>query len=276
MFSWFKKKKSWVRFYSLDQNVSTIYPVIKNTLVERDWNGLGNIDRNRPEQGNQTVLNCPAIKQVNRAGYVICAPADFIIKTGNGPAEISWEHPFAFKRHSDKYTFGGTDYYISWHSPPQVEPLIPRECPHSNQQFHHSGVKVETPWRVKASDDIVFLQIPVTYTNEERFTAAIGIVDPRYMHAVSVQLFWHITEGEVLVKAGTPLVQYVPVSRELLNSKNVEFIVDSADDVDREIEDAYVFSNHSRFPKTDTVGNKIRIITDLFNYFRNKYPKNKI
>lgn len=76
MFSWFKKKKSWVRFYSLDQNVSTIYPVIKNTLVERDWNGLGNIDRNRPEQGNQTVLNCPAIKQVNRAGYVICAPAD--------------------------------------------------------------------------------------------------------------------------------------------------------------------------------------------------------
>jgi hypothetical protein len=68
----------------------------------------------------------------------------------------------------------------------------------------------------------------------------------------------------------------VPVSRELLNSKNVEFIVDSANDVDREIEDAYVFSNHSRFPKTDTVGNKIRIITDLFNYFRNKYPKNKI
>lgn len=276
MFSWFKKKKSWVRFYSLDQNVATIYPIIKNTLVDRDWNGVGNIDRNRPEQGRQTVLNCPAIKQITRTGYVLCAPADFIIKTGKGPTEVSWETPFVFKRHSDKYTFGGTDYYISWHSPPQVEPLIPKECPHSNQQFHHSGIKVETPWRVKASDDIVLLQLPVTYNNEERFTAAIGVVDPRYMHAVSVQLFWHIVEGETLVKAGTPLVQYVPVSREMLAGKNIDFVVDSADDIDREVEDAYVFSNHSRFPKTDTVGNKIRIITDLFAYFRKKYPKKKI
>lgn len=276
MFNWFKKKKSWVRFYSLDQNVSTIYPVIQNTLVERDWNNLGDITRNRPEQGRQTVLNCPAIKQITRTGYVLCAPADFIIKTGEGPTDISWETPFMFKRHSDKYTFSGTDYYISWHSPSQVEPIIPRECPHSDTDYHHSAVKVETPWRVKASDDIVLLQIPVTYTNEERFTAAIGIVDPRYMHAVSVQLLWHIVGGETLVKAGTPLVQYVPVSRELLNSKNVDFIVDTATDVEREIEDAYVFSNHSRFPKTDSVGNKIRIITDLFSYFRKKYPNSKI
>jgi hypothetical protein len=76
MFSWFRKKKSWVRFYSLDQNVSTIHPVIQNTLVERDWNNLGNIERNRPEQGKQTVLNCPAIKQITRTGYVLCAPAE--------------------------------------------------------------------------------------------------------------------------------------------------------------------------------------------------------
>lgn len=276
MFNWFKKKKSWVRFYSLDQNVSTIYPVIQNNLVDRDWNNVGDLTRNRPEQGNQTVLNCPAIKQIVRTGYVLRAPADFIIKTGENPADISWETPFMFKRHSDKYTFSGTDYYVSWHSPAQVEPIIPRENPHSDKQYHHSAVKVETPWRVKASDDIVLLQLPVTYNNEERFSAAIGIVDPRYMHSVSVQLLWHIVGSETLVKAGTPLVQYVPVSRELLNSKNVEFIVDSATEVEREIEDAYVFSNHSRFPKTDSVGNKIRIITDLFNYFRKKYPKSKI
>lgn len=276
MFSFFKKHRSWVRFYSLDQNVSTIHPVIQNTLVERDWNNLGNIERNRPEQGKQTVLNCPAIKQITRIGYVLCAPADFIIKTGSDPTDISWETPFVFKRHSDKYTFGGTDYYISWHSPAQTEPIIPRECPHSNKQYHHSAVKVETPWRVKASDDIVLLQIPVTYNNEERFSAAIGIVDPRYMHAVSVQLLWHVINGETLVKAGTPLVQFVPVSRSLLENKNVEFIVDSATDIEREVEDAYVFSNHSRFPKTDNVGNKIRIITTLFEYFRKKYPNAKI
>lgn len=276
MFNWKKNKKSWVRFYSLDQNVSTIYPVIETKLVERDWNGVGNLERNRPEQGKQTVLNCPAIKQVINVGYVLCAPADFVIKTTGAKEYMTWETPFMFKRHSDKYTFSGTDYYVSWHSPAQTEPVIPKECPYSDKQYLHSAVKVETPWRVKASDDIVLLQIPVTYNNEERFTAAIGVVDPKYMHAVSVQLLWHITEGETLIRAGTPLVQYIPVSRKLLEKGNVDFIVDSATDVEREIEDAYVYANHSRFPRSDSAKNKIKVITDLFNFFKKKYPKSKI
>jgi len=276
MFNWFKKEKPWVRFYSLDQNVSTIYPVIESKLTERDWNNLGNLDRNRPEQGNQTVLNCPAIKQINAAGYVLRAPADFIIKTGPHIENLSWETPFLFKRHSGKYTFSGTDYYVSWHSPAQTEPIIPQEIPSTDRACLHAAVKVETPWRIKASDDIVLLQIPVSYNNEARFTAAIGIVDPRYMHSVSVQLLWHVLEGDTLVKAGTPLVQYVPISRSLLTKGSIDLIVDTATDVDLEVEDAYVYSNHSRFPKTDSVGNKIRIITDLFNSFRKKYPKSKI
>jgi hypothetical protein len=276
MFNWFKNKKPWVRFYSLDQNVATIYPVIENRLTERDWNGVGNLDRNRPEQGRQTVLNCPAIKQITTTGYVLRAPADFIIKTGPQHNNLSWETPFMFKRHSDKYTFSGADYYVSWHSDAQTEPIIPEEIPNTDRPHLHYAVKVETPWRVKASDDIVLLQVPVAYNNEARFTAAMGIVDPRYMHAVSVQLFWHVLEGETLVKAGTPLVQYIPISRKLLTKNSIDLIIDTATDVDKEIEEAYAFSNHSRFPKTDSVGNKIRIITDLFNHFRKKYPKAKI
>ncbi len=276
MFSFFKKKKSWVRFYSLDPNVAIAYPVINSGETDRDWNGLGNTKRNRPEQGKQTVLNCPAIKQITNTGYVLCAPADFIIKTGPNIENLSWETPFLFKRESDKYTFGGTDYYISWHSPAQTEPLLPKEIPSTNKPHLHSAVKVETPWRVKASDDIVLLQIPVTYNNEQRFTAAVGIVDPKYMHAVSVQLFWHVLEGEELVRAGTPLVQYIPISRSLLAKNGVEFTVDAGTEIEKEIEEAYTFVNHSRFPKTDNAGNKVRLITQLFDYFRKKYPKSRI
>lgn len=276
MFEWFKKKKSWVRFYSLDPAVSTMYPIVENRLTEREWNSLATTERNRPEQGKQIVLNCPAIKQITNAGYVLRAPADFIIKTGKDVEHMSWETPFLFKRHSDRYTFSGSEYYVSWHSPAQTEPLIPKFHPHADKPTHNVAVKVETPWRVKASDDILLLQIPVSYTNENRFTAAMGILDPRYMHAVSVQLFWHITEGEELVKAGTPLVQYIPISRELLSKGRVDFIVDTANKLDKEIEEAYVFANHSRFPKSDSVGNKIRIVTDLFDRFRKSNPKSKI
>ena len=75
----------------------------------------------------------------------------------------------------------------------------------------NSAVKVETPWRVKASEDMLLLQMPVSYNNETRFTAAYGIVDPMYMHAIPIQLFWHVLEGKTLVKAGTPLAQFVPI-----------------------------------------------------------------
>lgn len=276
MFNLFKKKKSWVRFYCLDQNVALVYPVMQSKLVERDWNSLATTERNRPEQGKQIVLNCPAIKQLVRTGFVMRAPADFVIKTGPEVQHLNWETPFMFKRHSDKYTFGGTDYYVSWHSPAQTEPLIPKEIPNTDRPTLHSAVKVETPWRIKASDDILLLQIPVSYDNEARFTAAIGIVDPKYMHSVSIQLFWHVLEGETLIRAGTPLVQYVPISRKLVEQGGVDFIVDVAGDIEKEMEEAYTFSNHSRFPRSDSVGNKIRIITHLFDYFRNKYPKSKI
>jgi hypothetical protein len=276
MFSLFKKKKSWVRFYCLDQNVALVYPVIQSKLVDRDWNGLATTKRNRPEQGKQVIVNCPAIKQISRVGYVITAPADFIIRTASDHENDSWEAPFAFKRESDKYSFGGNEYYVSWHSPAQTEPVIPRVTINTNKPYLQMAVKVETPWRLKSSDDIVFLQIPVSYNNEERFSAAVGIVDPRYMHSVTVQLFWHVMEGETLVRAGTPLAQLVPISRSLLEEGAVDFIVDVAGAPEREIEQAYAYCNHSRFPKTDTVTNKIRIITQLFEYFRKKFPKSKI
>jgi len=43
MFNWFKKTKSWVRFYSMDQNVSIMYPVVDTRLTDRDWNNVGDI-----------------------------------------------------------------------------------------------------------------------------------------------------------------------------------------------------------------------------------------
>jgi len=96
------------------------------------------------------------------------------------------------------------------------------------------------------------------------------------MHAVTVQLFWHVTNSETLVRAGTPLAQYVPIHRNLLEKNSIDFIVDKATFVEKELEDAYTFANHSRFPRTDTPNNKIKIIKNLFNYFRKKYPKQKI
>ena len=93
----------------MDQNVAIMYPVVDNRLTDRDWNGIADVSRNRPEQGKQIVLNCPAIKQITSVGYVLRAPADFVIKTGPTVEHLNWETPFMFKRHSVKYRDWETD-----------------------------------------------------------------------------------------------------------------------------------------------------------------------
>jgi hypothetical protein len=274
MFNIFKKK-SWLRFYSLDQNVASLYPIVPASEIDRDFNGVGTRFV-RPESGKQTVKNCPGIKVLYNTGYVLRAPVDFLIKTGPDVQNFEWEVPFMFKKQMPNYTIPGAEYYVNWHSEWQTEPVIPREIENTDKPYLHTAVKVETPWRVKASDDILLMQLPVSYNNEARFTAAQGIVDPKYMHAIPVQLFWHVLEGETLVKAGTPLAQYVPISRSLLEKNGHEITVDVAGDVEHEVEDAFIYANHNRFPKFDNVANKAKQVMKVFDNLRKKYPKSKI
>jgi hypothetical protein len=94
------------------------------------------------------------------------------------------------------------------------------------------------------------------------------------MHAIPVQLFWHVLEGETLVKAGTPLAQYIPISRSMLHEH--EITVDTGGDIEREVEDAFVFANHHKFAKTDNVVAKVQRVMKLFKHFKKKYPKSKL
>ena len=49
------------------------------------------------------------------------------------------------------------------------------------------------------------------------FAAAHGILDPMQSHEINLQLFWNVLEGETLIRAGTPLAQYIPIKRSELN-----------------------------------------------------------
>ena len=74
-----------------------------------------------------------------------------------------------------------------------------------------------------------FIQQNIAYWDEERFSVPNGIVDPQYSYEINCQLFWHLTEpGEYIVKAGTPLVQWIPVHRDILASKGIDVVVETA------------------------------------------------
>ena len=199
------KPKSWIRFYSLEPAVADLYPIITAHSLKRSWQQPEIKKSKCPISGMMSSSNCPGITNVANAGYIMTAPADFIISTSGDGFSFAWEVPYMFK-----FTDGNRGY-IEKHDAKQTEPLL--DNPDNTLK---EIVKVETPWRIKASNDVVLLQLPVTYNNEKRFTPATGIIDPKYAHVLNVQLFWHVMEGEVHIKAGTPLCQYIPLNRKYL------------------------------------------------------------
>ena len=256
MLNLFKKKKPWIRFYSLEPGIAEVYPIIPTSSIKRKW--MEQKDKRCPFMGSQNSANCPGIKQICRMGWVVVAPMDFIIKTNGDGASFEWEVPNTFTRHSN---------YISDHDPSQVMPLIdsPRDT------LAHI-IKIETPWRVRASDDIVMLQQPVHWNNESRFQAVTGIFDPKYALQVNVQLMWHeLNSGEegTLVKAGTPLAQYIPMPRSVLEKTWYDMTVDTAKEPDWDLEYAFNYSIRAEWMIHDNVQGRIKRAMQAIKFHSN-------
>lgn len=253
-------KKSWVRFYSLEPAVVDIYPIIPAKNLNRGWMQEQKKKSKCPFAALMPqVSNCPGITNLVSAGYILTAPADFTIITNGDGVNFGWEAPYLFD------FGGGQKGYINKHDRPQTEPILD-----NSETTLKEVVKIETPWRVKASDDIVLLQLPVTYNNEKRFTAATGILDPKYGHVVNVQLFWHVMEGTTFIKAGTPLVQYIPVNRSYLNINMFETIIDSAGETEYKMEASFDYANRCNLIKYDTVQARLNRVSQVFNKYKNK------
>lgn len=248
----FKKDKSFVRFYSLVPGLKELYPIIPARELKRQWiqdnkttskcpvkKILGT--NGQPHQGHSA--NCPGINLLVDTGWVMCAPADFTITTFGRGKDFNWKVPMMFDDNIP---------WISSHPPSITECLLDRP-----ETTLDSIVKLDTPWRIQASDDIILLQQHVPYNNQPNFTAASGIVDPKYSHEANVQLFWHVLEGEVTIKAGTPLIQYIPVSRKYFQNSFYDFYVEDADEQDKYVEEAFNYAKGSSFLTNASLGDRI-------------------
>ena len=119
-------------------------------------------------------------------------------------------------------------------------------------------IKLELPWRIQAHKDIVFIQMPVPYWDEKRFSVPTGIVDPSYSYEVNLQMFWHATEeGEYLVKAGTPLAVWIPIERKYLSNDEFDVIIESANDEDRRNNKIMDYNRYMNFTEMTTLKERI-------------------
>lgn len=136
-------------------------------------------------------------------GYILYAPADFIINTTGDGKEINATHKHVLS-HAP---------YVDTHAEWQSEWVLPSASPCVNRV-----VKLNLPWRLLTNDnDIIFLITSVQYHKEDRFTQMTGIMDPLITSEINCQLAWHVMNDTVTVHAGTPIAQIIPMSRSALN-----------------------------------------------------------
>ena len=237
----FFRKKSYVRFYSVYPGIESTYPVKQAKDYKHKWfddltkeyiKELEEVTTSKcPFKQIISTAKCPAIRDITRRGYIVCAPCDIKIVTEDNGQNISWSTSYSF---ADPPELGPL---LSFHTPDSLMNLID----HRPDTLKYV-LKINLPWRVECSKDIVLLQSHVHYSSESRFTSAFGVLDPRESNQINIQLFWHVMDGVEVIKAGTPLAQYIPIQRQF----NPDFSVDIENSKDK-IRDKSLnyISNHS-------------------------------
>ena len=290
MWNPFKKKKKWVRFYSVQKGVSALQPWIPAKKLKRKWvndalkkyygkdsacpvmkvkklfkhhtnllnYGVGDADYDGLFQHAAT---CPALHQLFESGWILQCPADFVIQQDGEKKNFSWISQVLFE--------AGGKSFVKAHAPEQTEGMS--HLVNQQKETNEMVVKLELPWRVQAHKDVVFIQIPVPYHDEERFSVPTGIVDPSYSYEVNLQMFWHAVEpGEYLVKAGTPLCQWIPIPRQWLHNDEFDVIVEDANEEDLKNNEIMDYHRYMSFPEMTTLKGRIDNQKKILSLNKNK------
>ena len=237
----FKKK---LRFINPVPGIAEAYPVIKAKDFKRDW-----VDKNNKEvqlfhqtlktcpitrlkslvQGAKFIGRCPGIRSFMNTGYIVTLPFDVVVETYGDGVKFNAEH---FAPTSEHVTLGVNGFAKeSFHDYVNVP-----------QNSLKTVLKIDTGWRVVPDSKFVFLCGPMHYSGESRFTTVTGILDPYISSELNIAMYWHVLQGREILKAGTPILQLIPIPRDLLQP---EPISDTGLDKLNTIKSVFNISNNS-------------------------------
>lgn len=249
----FRKTRPLIRFYCLTPGVKEIFPIYPSSQLKRKFHSAD------VQDSGPSIKFCPGIRKISGTGWIVPAPADFVITPHENGIGFDYIEPFRFQTGMENPNY---HRYIHSHGPDQTMPLLDDD---SNDL--KSVVKVETPWRVETSEDIVLLQLPVSYNNEGRFKSASGVLDTKYGYNINIQLFWNKDSKETLVRAGTPLCQLIPISRKHLQNSFYDVKIENAEPEDYVKERAFIYATNCVIMKTDTLSSRLRRTSAIMSAF---------
>lgn len=196
-----------IEFYSKVPGLPDLYPILPAKDSMPKWTRAAresyiNKKKSSLERINH-VYQCPGIFDLYNYGFIIPMWHDVIITTYNNPDQFSWTIPTTDLTEFDRETS------IIENQANGIGSIIPIK-PWSLQSL----LKINTPWNVIAPKGVKFLVIPIAYPDSFEFESAIGILDPGISNQINIQAYYNVPKGDVLIKAGTPLAQIIPLSPE--------------------------------------------------------------
>ena len=194
----FWNKKNKIEFFHNEPSILENFPIIESKELKLKW-----VKRARKDIENSAVdipstshlVRCPGIFDLFKYGYVIPLHKDIAIKSKG--TNFEW-HSIMAESDKSKLVNGFSEHITNLTpTPPWSANFI---------------VKINTGWNVIAPKGVNFLQLPIAYPDTFEFTAAIGILNPTVSTQINFPMFWHGTDKETIIKAGTPLGHLIPLS----------------------------------------------------------------
>jgi hypothetical protein len=192
----FKKPKLFVDAFTKVPGIEQFYPIAPARKFFPDWwkqLPKSHIwkDSNGIDIEQSTLKRCDGFVELYKNGIVIPLWSDIALRTG---AEGQWAY------HSSQ-----KDTILESH---------PKEQ-YGDEFNNYSHIKIVSPWFLSEKTGCNFYYAPATWNLTAHYSDFIlppGIINFKYQGSVHVNTFFHKVDKQILLEAGTPLVQLIPLS----------------------------------------------------------------
>lgn len=215
-----------LKFKSLVPELLEEMPIIEASKYRYGWYSKAIEYMKTSTEDKPYTARCPGIIKVNTEGWIQRLSQDILIKTKKGHSEFMWKIP-------DDQKIYDNVLGLHYHGEEQMA------------QFRDLGketfpvvLNIQSAWIVDIPEGYSLLQLPIPYPDDNRFTAAVGIL--RGKNYLNVPMFWHSVGTEERLVKGTPLCQYI-----LVKDNEKEWSLEVASQQDRK--DVYEAFKHRLF-----------------------------
>lgn len=196
-----------IEFFSRIPGLAESFPIVPAKEFMPNWASTARtdyIDSLKQNSGRFShIYQCPGIFDLMSQGFIIPMWHDVLIETNGDPKNFGWTIPTT----DIVDLMDGMNLVEKQQS--GLDGLLPTR-PWGLQTI----IKFNTPWQIIAPKGMKFIMIPLPYPDGYEFECTQGILDPGISSEINFQIWWNITKGKYMLKAGTPMCQLIPLTED--------------------------------------------------------------